>query len=193
MTSQGESRTSRTSRERVMLVAAVALLIGMALGPSIASATSAAWIRVKNWPAVQKVLLVNPASAPVYTQPPSHTIVNLHASAAIPNAGTGATVPFYTVPSNQWLVITSMNAQGNGTSSDPISFVEVQSPDTTIHETIPIQLTYDNGLYHLSSSVGGTSYVPPGTVLQLSLFRETAGDGPWNAEVWADGYLTSNP
>jgi hypothetical protein len=163
----------------------------MALAPSAAGAASTVLAHITNWPKVQKVTVTNSSSAPAYTQPPAHTVVNLHGSTQIINAGASSIVSFYTVPVGKWLVITSMNTQGYGPG--PIDYVTLESNDASIHETFPILLTSDNGIEHLSSTIGGTSYVPPGTVLELALFRETSGTGIWNAEVWDDGYLTSRP
>jgi len=67
----------RDDRYRMVSVALAALLVGALLGPGVATAASIAWVRVKNWPALQKVLVTNSAASPVYTQPPAHQIVNL--------------------------------------------------------------------------------------------------------------------
>jgi hypothetical protein len=178
-------------RRRLVGIAIVALLAGALLGPGLAYAASTAWVKVKNWPALQKVLVMNSASAPVYTQPPAHEMVNLYGSAQIPSNSFNNTWPkYYTVPSDRWLVITSLRMEGDGDS--PISFVDLTSYTNT-HLNCPIQPYVDNGQTTVSSSVSGPMYVPPGTVLYLSMFRNSAPNTPYNAEVWADGYLTAQP
>ena len=181
----------RDGRARGVSIALIALLVGALIGPGVAAAASIAWVRVKNWPVLQKVLVTNSASAPVYTQPPAHQIVNLRGGAQILNAGSSAWQPFYTVPADKWLVITSMRAEGSGKSQ--MSFVALVSNDAMIHETFPITTYVDNGDYNISSVVSGVSYVPPGTPLNLSMVRNTSGTGLWSVGVWVDGYLTDRP
>ena len=182
----------RDSVWRTVSVALAALLVGTLIGPGAAAAASSAWVRVKNWPAVQKVLITNPASAPAYTQPPAHTIVNLRGGATIQNAAATNVwgSPFYTVPADKWLVITQMRCEGYGSSA--ISFISLSSY-TNIHEVFPITLVYDNGTYNVSSNVTGPMYVPPGTALYLAAVRNTSGTGLWNVSAYADGYLTDRP
>ena len=190
MKTRSEFDPRRDDSLRMVSVALIALLTGTLLGPSAAAAASSAWVRVKNWPVVQKVLVVNTSAAPVYTQPPAHQIVNIHGGAAILNSGSGAWTQFYTVPANKWLVITSMRAEGSGSS--PITGVALASY-TNIHYTFPIVPYQDTGTYNISAVVDGTEYVPPGTTLYVSLVRNTTGTGQWNIGVYADGYLTDRP
>ena len=180
----------RDGRARGVSIALIALLVGALIGPGVAAAASIAWVRVKNWPALQKVLVTNSASAPVYTQSPAPDRQPAW-GAQILNAGSSAWQPFYTVPADKWLVITSMRAEGSGKSQ--MSFVALVSNDATIHETFPITTYVDNGDYNISSVVSGVSYVPPGTPLNLSMVRNTSGTGLWSVGVWVDGYLTDRP
>jgi hypothetical protein len=181
----------RDDQLRIVTVALLALFVGTLLGPGVAAAASSAWVRVKNWPALQKVLVMNSASAPVYTQPPAHTIVNLHGGGTIPSAQfDNQWTPLYTVPAGKWLVITQMRCEGYG--AGPISFIDL-STYTGIHETFPLNPYIDSGITNVTSVVQGPAYVPPGTVLYLAMFRNTAPSSIWSATAWIDGYLTDRP
>lgn len=191
MRSRDEFDPRRDEGTRLVAVALAAVLVGAMFGPGVAAAASGAWVRISNWPKTQKVTVTNASSAPVYAQPPAHEIVNLHGSGAILSAGSSILQTFYTVPSNKWLVITSMRAEGSGFS--PLTEVALSTYGSAIHETFPSDTHVDNGAYNLTSVVPGTEYVPPGTVLYFSAVRATSGTGPWNIGIWVDGYLTDRP
>ena len=191
MRTQSPFDDGRTERTRLLTVAVVALVIGTLLSPGIAAAASATWVKIKNWPAIQKVLVTNSASAPVYTQPPAHSIVNLHGSATIQNFQfNNSWSPYYAVPAGQYLVITSARMEGSGNS--PISFIDL-STYNNIHLTFPFTPFSDNGVYVASSVLQGPIYVPGGTTLYLAMARNTAPSSSWSATVWIDGYLTDKP
>jgi len=178
----------RASRTRVVGLMVMALLVGTALGPSVADATAGAWVRIQNWP--KKVLVISSAATPLYTRPPTHTIVNLHGGLTMPNSETGKTAAYYKVPADKWLVITSVRMEGNGVG--PIDFVTLQCPGT-IGIPLPILLTTDNGRQHLTTNINGPIYVPPSTQLSLAVSREMAGGSSWIVYAWTDGYLTDKP
>lgn len=181
---------SNGDRRRLVGVALTALLVGTLIGPGVAFAASTAWVKVKNWPAVQKVLVTNSAAAPVYTQPPAHTIVNLGKGGTIQSAGSSLWTLYYTVPADKWLVITSLRGEGQGASA--ITAVALTN-GSGVHITVPISPYTDNGSVCFSTSAAGPMYVPPGTSLYLSAVRNSSGTGQWNIYVTADGYLTDRP
>ena len=199
----GSSRKGSTLlRKPVMLAVLVALMVGLAAGPATAAGASAAWVRIKNWPAVMNVLVTNWPSVfnvrvnnnqenPVPVDHAPRTLVHLYGWAQIVNTGYNADGSvFYTVPEGRYLTVTSISANGGGLSI--LDRLEVDGSDQSV-VVVPFTLQQDGGQYFLSGAVGGEEHYGPGTALNVSAGRNTNPNSSLTAEVYLDGYLTSKP
>ena len=179
-----------------------ALLLGMAFGPAAASAASAAWVRIKNWPtqyaarvtnwpANQTVTVANSAANPVKTDHPARQLYHETFGLVIYDGEySDSFTDLEFVPAGRYLTLTGISVSGSGAS--PIGRVLFR-PSGASQASVPISLIYDNGKYWVSGALSGDRTYGPGTGIGFRLDRNTNPASTYSVDISLDGYYSDTP